>query len=105
MHNKGNYIVSLGELCRWLAQKAEGLGVDIFTGFAGVAPHFDEDGALDGVFTGDMGIGKNLERTSNYQPGMLLRARQTVLAEGCRGSLGKALIARFNLPDAIVFVF
>ncbi len=99
MHNKGNYIVSLGELCRWLAQKAEGLGVDIFPGFAAVAPHFDEEGALDGVLTGDMGIGKDFERTSNYQPGMLLRARQTVLAEGCRGSLGKTLIARFNLDE------
>ena len=99
MHNKGNYIVSLGELCRWLAEKAEGLGVDIFPGFAAVAPHFDEDGALDGVLTGDMGIGKNLERTSNHQQGLLLRARQTVLAEGCRGSLGKTLIARFNLDE------
>ena len=99
MHNKGNYIVSLGELCRWLAQKAEDLGVDIFPGFAATAPHFDEDGALDGVLTGDMGVGKNKERTSNYNPGMLLRARQTVLAEGCRGSLGKTLIARFNLDE------
>ncbi len=99
MHNKGNYVVSLGELCRWLAGKAEALGVDIFPGFAAVAPHFDEEGALDGVFTGDMGIGKNLERTHNYQPGMLLHARQTVLAEGCRGSLGKVLIARFNLDE------
>ncbi len=97
MHNKGNYIVSLGELCRWLAVKAEDLGVDIFPGFAGVAPHFDADGALGGIVTGDMGVGKNLERTANYQPGLLLRARQTVLAEGCRGSLGKTLIARFNL--------
>jgi electron-transferring-flavoprotein dehydrogenase len=97
MHNDGNYIISLGNLCRWLAQQAEELGVEIFPGFAAAEILYDEQGAVAGVATGDMGIGKNGEPTDNYQPGVELRARLTLLAEGCRGSLSEQLIGKFDL--------
>ena len=97
MRNHGNFIISLGALCRWLALKAEALGVEIFPGFAASALHFDKDGVVDGVITGDMGVGKDGVRTANYQQGLLLRGKQTIFAEGCRGSLGKQLMARFDL--------
>ena len=97
MHNRGNFIISLGELCRWLAVKAEAMGVEIFPGFAATALHIEKDGSVGGVITGDMGIGKDGSRTANYQQGILLRGKQTIFAEGCRGSLGKQLIARFDL--------
>jgi len=96
MHNHGNYIVSLGNVCRWLGQQAEALGVEIYPGFA-AAEVLEEDGRVVGVATGDMGIGKNGEPGANFQRGMELRARYTLFAEGCRGSLSKRLIARFNL--------
>jgi len=99
MANHGNYIVSLGNLCRWLAEQAEALGVEIYPGFAAAEVLYHEDGSVKGVATGDMGIGKDGEQTGNYQPGMELHARQTVFAEGCRGSLTKELFARFNLRD------
>ncbi len=91
MHNSGNYIVSLGNLCRWLGQQAEALGVEIYPGFAAAEVLYDEHGSVKGVATGDLGIGRNGERTERYQPGMELRAKQTVFAEGCRGSLTKVL--------------
>ena len=97
MHNRGNFIISLGSLCRWLAAKAESMGVEIFPGFAAAQPHIEKDGSVGGVITGDMGIGKDGARTANYQQGILLRGKQTIFAEGCRGSLGKQLIARFGL--------
>lgn len=97
MHNRGNFIISLGSLCRWLSVKAESMGVEIFPGFVASELYMDKDGSLGGVITGDMGIGKDGERTANYQQGILLRGRQTIFAEGCRGSLGKQLIARFDL--------
>ncbi len=96
MHNHGNYIVSLGNVCRWLGQQAEALGVEIYPGFA-AAEVLEEDGRVVGVATGDMGIGKDGEPGPNYQRGMELRARYTLFAEGCRGSLSKRLIDRFNL--------
>jgi electron-transferring-flavoprotein dehydrogenase len=98
MHNEGNYIVSLGNVCRWLGQQAEALGVEIYPGFPG-AELLEEDGRIVGVATGDMGIGKDGQPTETFQRGMELRARYTLLAEGCRGSLSKWLIRRFNLRD------
>ena len=98
MHNAGNYIVSLGNVCRWLGQQAEALGVEIYPGFA-AAELLEEDGRIVGVATGDMGIGKDGNPTDNFQRGMELRARYTLFAEGCRGSLSKQLIRRFDLRD------
>ncbi len=97
MHNQGNYIVSLGNLCRWLAEQAEGLGVEVFPGFAAAEILYHEDGSVKGIATGDMGIGADGEQTANYMEGMELHAKYTVFAEGCRGHLGKQLIAEFGL--------
>ena len=96
-NNHGNFIISLGLLTPWLAQKAEGLGVDVFAGFAAAAPLFDAQGAVAGVQIGDMGLGKNGEPGPNYAPGPEIRARTTILAEGCRGSVTKSLIKRYSL--------
>ncbi len=101
MHNDGNYIVSLGNVCRWLAEQAEALGVEIFPGFAAAEVLYDEDGAVRGVATGDMGIGRDGERKDTYQPGVELLARQTIFAEGCRGSLTKGLQERFRLREGV----
>jgi electron-transferring-flavoprotein dehydrogenase len=101
MRNHGNYIVSLGNVCRWLGQQAEAMGVEIYPGFAAAEVLFDEAGAVRGVATGDMGIGKDGQKTDAYQPGVELHARQTVFAEGCRGSLTKTLFKRFNLRDGV----
>jgi electron-transferring-flavoprotein dehydrogenase len=98
MHNAGNYIVSLGNVCRWLGQHAEALGVEIYPGFA-AAELLEDNGRIAGVATGDMGIGKDGNPTDTFQRGMELRARYTLFAEGCRGSLSKQLIRRFNLRD------
>ena len=101
MHNEGNYIVSLGNVCRWLGQQAEALGVEIYPGFAAAEVLYAEDGRVKGVATGDLGIGRNGQPTERYQPGMELHARQTIFAEGCRGSLTKTLFGRFNLREGI----
>ena len=101
MHNEGNYIVSLGNVCRWLGEQAEALGVEIYPGFAAAEVLYHEDGRVKGVATGDMGIGKGGEQTDRYQPGMELHARQTVFAEGCRGSLTKRLFERFGLREGV----
>ena len=101
MNNHGNYIVSLGNVCRWLAQQAEALGVEIYPGFAGAEVVFNEDGSVKGVATGDMGIGKDGEHKDAYQPGMELHAKYTLFAEGARGSLTKGLFQRFNLRDGV----
>jgi electron-transferring-flavoprotein dehydrogenase len=98
MHNHGNYIVSLGNVVRWLAQQAEELGVEIYPGFA-ATELLEEDGRIVGIATGDMGVGKDGAATGNFQRGMELRARYTLFAEGCRGSLSKQLMQRFNLRD------
>lgn len=97
MHNKGNYIISLGNFCRWLAQQAEALGVEIYPGFAAAEILYHDDGSVKGVATGDMGIDRTGVKTSAWQPGIELHARQTVFAEGCRGSLTKLLLKRFQL--------
>ncbi|MGE0095680.1 MAG: electron transfer flavoprotein-ubiquinone oxidoreductase [Alphaproteobacteria bacterium] len=99
MHNEGNYIVSLGNVCRWLGQQAEAAGVEIYPGFAAAEVLYDEQGRVAGVATGDMGIGKDGQQTGNYQPGIELRARYTIFAEGCRGSLTKTLFERFRLRE------
>jgi electron-transferring-flavoprotein dehydrogenase len=95
--NHGNYVVSLGNVCRWLAKQAEGLGVEIFAGFAAAQVLFAGDGSVHGVATGDMGIGRDGKPTGNYQPGIELLARYVFFAEGCRGHLGRQLEARFPL--------
>ncbi|MCH9844830.1 MAG: electron transfer flavoprotein-ubiquinone oxidoreductase [Alphaproteobacteria bacterium] len=97
MHNKGNYIISLGLLCRWLGEQAENMGIDIYPGFAAAEILYHEDGAVKGVATGDMGIGKDGKQSANYQRGMELHAKQTIFAEGCHGSLTKQLMQKFNL--------
>ena len=96
-HNEGNFIVSLGLLTPLLAARAEALGVDVFPGFAGAHPLYGDDGAVVGVQIGDVGIEKNGEPGPNYAPGPEVRARITVLAEGCRGSISKQLIKKFAL--------
>lgn len=99
MHNDGNYIISLGNLCRWLAEQAEALGVEIFPGFAASEVLYNDDGSVKGIATGDMGIGKDGEKKDGYMPGMELHAKYTLFGEGCRGHLGKELIAKFNLDE------
>ena len=99
MNNHGNYIVSLGNVCRWLATQAEELGVEIYPGFAAAEVLYNDDGAVVGVATGDMGVNREGEPTDQFAPGMELRARYTLFAEGCRGSLTKALFDRFNLRE------
>jgi electron-transferring-flavoprotein dehydrogenase len=101
MHNKGNYIVSLGRLCRWLGQQAEALGVEIYPGFAAAEVLYHADGSVKGVATGDMGIGKDGNQTAQYQPGMELHAKQTIFAEGCRGSLTKTLFEKYDLRKGV----
>src|ERR1700690_2506201 len=98
MHNAGNYIVSLGNVVRWLGQQAEELGVEIYPGFA-ATELLEEDGRIAGIATGDMGVGKSGEPTGNFQRGMELRARYTLFAEGCRGSLSDQVLKRVLLPE------
>lgn len=95
--NHGNYIISLGQLTRWLAEQAENLGVEIYPGFAATEVLYHADGSVKGIATGNMGVGKDGEATDMFQPGMELWAQQTLFAEGCRGSLSKHLIERFRL--------
>jgi electron-transferring-flavoprotein dehydrogenase len=99
MHNKGNYIISLGNLCRWLATQAEELGVEIYPGFAAKEVLYHEDGRVKGVATGDMGIAKDGSQKANFEPGIELHATYTLFAEGARGSLSQHLMAEFNLCD------
>ena len=105
MHNDGNYIVSLGNVVRWLGEQAEALGVEIYPGFAASEVLYHEEGELrgsvKGIATGDMGVEKNGEPGPNYQPGIELHARQTVFSEGCRGSLTKGLFSKFNLREGV----
>ncbi len=98
-HNDGNYIVSMGNVCRWLAEQAEGLGVEVYPGFAASEVLFNDDGSVRGIATGDMGISASGEQKDSYMPGMELHARYTLFAEGCRGHLGKQLIRHFNLDE------
>jgi electron-transferring-flavoprotein dehydrogenase len=99
MSNHGNYIVSLGQVCRWLATKAEALGIEIYPGFAAAEVLFGANGAVEGVATGDMGIGRDGRPKPSFTRGMELRAKYTLFAEGARGNLSKALIQRFGLAE------
>jgi electron-transferring-flavoprotein dehydrogenase len=101
MHNHGNYVVSLGNVCRWLGEQAEALGVEVYPGFAAAEVLYHDDGRVKGVATGDMGVGRDGKPTANYQPGVELHAKYTIFAEGCRGSLTKTLFERFNLRDGV----
>ena len=96
-HNKGNYIVSLANLCRWLGQVAEGMGVEIYPGFAASEILFNDDDSIKGVATNDMGLDVNNEKKDSFEPGIELHAKATIFAEGCRGHLGKQLIEKYNL--------
>ncbi len=100
MSNHGNYVVSLGNVCRWLAEQAEALGVEIYPGFAAAEVLYDDQGRVTGVATGDMGVGRDGSQKDSYQPGMELRAKYTFFAEGCRGSLSKSLMERFALRES-----
>ena len=99
MNNHGNYIISLGNFCRWLGEQAEALGVEIYPGFPAAEILYDDNGAVRGVATGDMGIGKDGEPTDNYMRGMELIGKQTIFAEGCRGHLTKNLFDKFDLRE------
>ncbi|QQN75539.1 electron transfer flavoprotein-ubiquinone oxidoreductase [Croceicoccus sp. YJ47] len=96
-HNEGNYVISLGNVCRWLGEQAEALGVDIYPGFAGAEVLFDENGAVMGVATGDMGRSHDGSEGPSFEPGIELHGKYTFFAEGCRGHLGKQLIEKFKL--------
>jgi electron-transferring-flavoprotein dehydrogenase len=97
MHNEGNYVISLGNLCRWLGEQAEAMGVEVYPGFAAQEVLFNDAGAVVGVQVGDLGIAANGEHKPDFAPGMELRAKYTLFAEGCRGHLGKRLIRQFKL--------
>ena len=97
MHNDGNYIISLGNLCRWLGEQAMELGAEVFPGFAAAEILYHEDGSVKGVATGDMGVNAKGEHKSSFEPGFEFHAKYTILAEGCRGHLGKEIIAKFAL--------
>ena len=99
MHNHGNYIVSLGNVCRWLADQAAEMGAEVYPGFAASEVLFHEDGRVKGIATGDMGIAHDGSHKDSYTPGMELHAKYTIFAEGCRGSLGKQLIEHFKLAE------
>ncbi|TIS02593.1 MAG: electron transfer flavoprotein-ubiquinone oxidoreductase, partial [Mesorhizobium sp.] len=98
-NNHGNYIVSLGNVCRWLATKAEALGVEIYPGFAAASLVYNEAGAVTGVITGDMGVEKDGTHGPAYAPGMALMGKYVLIGEGARGSLAKQLIDKYQLAD------
>jgi len=95
VHNDGNYIISLGDLCNWMGEQAEEMGVDILPGIAGNKVKFNEDGSVAGITTNDFGIAKDGTKKPTFSPGIEIRAKQTVLTEGCRGSLTEKVKAHF----------
>ena len=99
MNNHGNYVISLGNLCRWLAEQAENLGVEIFPGFPASKLIYENDKVV-GVQTGDMGISASGEIKPGHEPGIIIKAKYTVLSEGCRGHLGKEVINKYNLSES-----
>ena len=101
MHNKGNYIISLGNLCRWLGEQAEAMGVEVYPGFAAAEILYGENGAIKGIATGDMGVLEDGQPGPNYQPGMELHSKYTFFSEGCRGHLGKQLKEKFDLEKDV----
>ncbi len=100
MRNTGNYIISLANLCRWLAQQATNLGVNIFSGFAGADFILNAKDQVIGISTGEMGLGRDSRPTANHQPGVQIKAEQVILAEGCRGSLTERIIAKYHLRES-----
>lgn len=102
IRNHGNYVCGLGEVVEWLGEKAEEAGVDVLPGFAGSDIFYNEDGSVGGVITGDFGIGKEGEQKDTYMPGIIVKGKQTILAEGCRGSLSQMLIDKFDLDGNVV---
>ncbi len=101
MHNEGNYIISLGRLCKWLGEQAEAMEVNVFPGFPASDVIFGDEGEVCGVITGDMGVGRDGEPKDAFEPGYELRARYTIFAEGCRGHLGKRLMEKYALRDGV----
>jgi len=101
MHNHGNYVVSLGNVCRWLGAQAEELGVGVYPGFAAAEVLYHDDGRVKGIATGNMGVGRDGQPTENFEPGVELHATYTIFAEGCRGSLTKGLMEKFALRDGV----
>ena len=101
MHNQGNYIISLGRLCKWLGEQAEAMEVNVFPGFPASDVIFGDEGEVCGVITGDMGVGRDGEPKDAFEPGYELRARYTIFAEGCRGHLGKRLMEKYALRDGV----
>lgn len=99
MHNEGNYIVSMGNVCRWLAEQAEQMGIEIFPGFAASEVLYGDNAEVLGVITGDMGVSASGEQKDGYMPGMELRGKYTIFSEGCRGHLGKQLIEKYHLDE------
>lgn len=99
MHNKGNYIISLGRLCQWLGEQAEAAGVNLFPGFAASEVLYDDAGRVTGVATSDLGVGKDGERKARFEPGYELLGKYTIFAEGCRGNLGESLMTQFGLRE------
>ena len=97
MHNEGNYIVSMGNVCRWMAEQAENMGVEVYPCFAASEILYNEDGSVKGIATGDMGVAADGSHKDSYMPGMELHAKYTLFSEGCRGHLGKQLIEKFEL--------
>ena len=97
VHNHGNYIISLGDLCKWLGEKAESMGVDILPGIAGDQIIYNQNGSVGGVITGDFGIAKDGSHKETYQPGIEIKAKQTIFSEGCRGSLTERIKKNFEL--------
>ncbi len=99
MHNKGNYIISLGNFCRWLSEQAMELGVEVYPGFAAAEVLYNNDGSVKGIATGDMGVSENGDKKDSFQPGFEFHAKYTIFAEGCRGHLGKEILNKFNLDE------
>lgn len=97
MHNQGNYVISLGNLCRWLSEQAAELGVEVYPGFAAAEILYNEDGSVKGIATGDMGVSASGEQKDSFQPGFEFHAKYTLFAEGCRGHLGKQLLNKYGL--------
>lgn len=100
--NHGNYVVGLGEVVQWLGEKAEEAGVDVLPGFAGDKLYYNEDGSVGGVITGDFGIAKDGSQKETYMPGVIVKGKQTIFSEGCRGSLSQQLIEKFQLDKDVV---
>lgn len=101
MKNKGNYVVSLSEVVRWLGTRAEALGVEIYPGFAAARALLGPDGSIGGVVTNDVGVAKDGSHKDTYAPGMALASKVTLVAEGCRGSLAGDVMKRFNLRESV----